>query len=56
MSDKIKELEDKIKLYELNGAARLFYALNKKLNEMADMLNKQSLTTLDICHFVQLFI
>lgn len=47
-ADKIKELEAKIKLYELNGAARLFYALNKKLNEMADMLNKQSLTTLDL--------
>lgn len=47
-ADKIKELEGKIKLYELNGAARLFYALNKKLNEMADMLNKQSLTTLDL--------
>ncbi len=47
-ADKIKELEERIKLYELNGAARLFYALNKKLNEMADMLNKQSLTTLDL--------
>ena len=47
-ADKIKELEDKLKLYEHNGAARLFYALNKKLNEMADMLNKQSLTTLDL--------
>lgn len=47
-AERIKELETKIKLYELNGAARLFYALNKKLNEMADMLNKQSLTTLDL--------
>lgn len=47
-ADKIKELEAKIKLYELNGAARLFYALNKKLNEMADMLNKQSLSSLDL--------
>ena len=44
----IEELEKKISLYELNGAARLFYALNKKLNEMADMLNKQSLTALDL--------
>lgn len=50
MSDieRIKELEAKIKLYELNGAARLFYALNKKLNEMADMLNKQTLSNLDL--------
>ncbi len=43
MSDKIKELEDKIKLYELNGAARLFYALNKKLNEMADIQGGKAL-------------
>ena len=47
-AEKIKELEAKIKMYEHNGAARLFYALNKKLNEMADMLNKQSLITLDL--------
>ena len=47
-AEKIKELEAKIKLYELNGAARLFYALNKKLNEMADMLNKQTLSNLDL--------
>lgn len=48
MARTIEEAEKVIKLYEQNGAARLFYALNKKLNEMADMLNKQSLTTLDL--------
>lgn len=46
--EKIAELESKVRFYELNGAARLFYALNRKLNEMADMLNKQSLATLDL--------
>lgn len=50
MSDqeKIKELQDRIKLYEQNGAAKLFYSLNRKMNELADLLNKQSLSTLDI--------
>lgn len=47
-AERIKELEDKIKLYEQNGAAKLFYALQRKMNELADMLNKQSLTNLDI--------
>lgn len=46
--DKIKELEERLSLYEKNGGARLFYALNRKMNEMATMLNNQSLTTLDL--------
>jgi hypothetical protein len=46
--EKIKELETRLALYEKDGAAKLFYALNRKMNEMADMLNKQSLTTLDL--------
>lgn len=44
----IQEAETIISLYEQNGAAKLFYALNRKMNEMADMLNRQSLTTLDL--------
>lgn len=48
MLNRIEELEKKILLYEQNGAAKLYYALNRKMNEMADMLNKQSLTTLDL--------
>lgn len=43
-----EELEKKIALYEQNGAAKLFYSLNRKMNEMADMLNKQTLSTLDL--------
>jgi|SRR5678809_286346 hypothetical protein len=48
MARTIQECEKIIELYEQNGAAKLFYALNRKMNEMADMLNKQSLTTLDL--------
>lgn len=46
--DKIEELQKKIALYEQNGAAKLFYALNRKMNEMADTLNKSTLSTLDL--------
>ncbi len=46
--EKIKELQSRLDLYEKDGAARLFYALNRKLNEMATMLNNQSLTSLDL--------
>lgn len=47
-AERIIELENRLKLYEQNGAAKLFYALQRKMNELADMLNKQSLTNLDI--------
>jgi len=46
--ERIRELEERIKLYETNGAAKLFYSLVRKMNELADLLNKQSLSTLDI--------
>jgi len=48
MAETIEELKKRIALYEQNGAAKLFYSLNRKMNELADMLNKQSLSTLDI--------
>lgn len=38
--------EEKIALYEQNGAAKLFYSLNRKMNEMADLMNKTNLGTL----------
>ncbi len=44
----IKELQDKLKKYEENGVAKLYYALLRKSNEMADMLNKTTLTNLDL--------
>lgn len=48
MARTLEEAEKIISLYEQNGAAKLFYALNRKMNEMADMLNRQSLITLDL--------
>lgn len=46
--DKIKELEAQILLYEQNGAAKLYYALERKMNEMANLMNKTNLENLDI--------
>ena len=40
----IEELKHKIAIYEQNGSAKLFYALNRKANEMADLLNKTNLS------------
>ncbi len=48
MAKTIEELEDRLKLYEQNGAAKLYYSLNRKMNEMADMLNRVNLANLDI--------
>lgn len=48
MARTIEEAEKIISLYEQNGSAKLFYALNRKMNEMADMLNKSNLSTLDL--------
>ena len=44
--EKIKELEGRIKYYEQNGAAKLFYALNRKMAEMADRLNDTNIKTI----------
>jgi hypothetical protein len=48
MAETVDELKARIALYETNGPAKLFYALNKKANELADLLNRQSLANLDI--------
>ena len=42
----LEELTHKLSLYEQNGAAKLFYALNRKANEMADLLNKTNISNL----------
>jgi len=44
----IEELKHKIAIYEQNGSAKLFYALNRKANEMADLLNKTNLSLLNL--------
>jgi hypothetical protein len=46
MGENIEELKKKIALYEQDGGANLFYALNRKANEMAKLLNKVDLSTL----------
>lgn len=43
--EKYEELKS---LYESNGAAKLFYSLNRKMNEMADLMNSTNLKNLDI--------
>lgn len=48
MTETIEEVKKKIALYENDGPAKLFYALNRKSNELADLLNKQSLANLDL--------
>ena len=43
MAKTIQELEEIISLYEQDGAAKLFYAINRKMNEMASLMNKTDL-------------
>lgn len=44
----IEELKAIISRYEQNGIAKLYYSLNKKMNEMADLMNKKNLSDLVI--------
>ena len=50
IKDIVPELSDteKVQRYEQNGAAKLFYSLNRKMNEMADLMNKNNLATMNI--------
>lgn len=55
LEQKIKRLEgalefanQKLAFFELNGIAKLYFALNRKSNEMADLLNKYNLTTVTL--------
>jgi hypothetical protein len=43
-----EELRNQLSRYEENGAAKLYYALNRKQNEMADLMNATNLKNLDI--------
>ena len=40
--------KDKLKLYEQDGIVGAYYALNRKLNEITNLLNSTNLTTLDL--------
>lgn len=50
IKDTPKPLTDaeKVKLYEQNGIAKLYYSLNRKANEMGDLMNKHNLGTMTI--------
>ena len=48
LKSKIAKLEEKLSKYEDNGIAQLYYSLNRKANEMADLMNNVSLKDLDI--------
>jgi hypothetical protein len=48
MAETIEELKKKITLYEQNGAAKLYYSLNRKMNEMADLMNENNLKNISI--------
>ena len=40
--------KEKLKLYEQDGIVGAYYALNRKLNEITNLLNSTNLTTLDL--------
>lgn len=48
MSESIEDLKRRIDLYEQDGIAKLYYSLNRKANEMADLLNKTNLSNLPL--------
>lgn len=48
MARTLEEAEKLISLYEQNGAAKLFYSLNRKMNEMADLFNKNNLSNIPL--------
>jgi len=46
--EEVQNLKGKLSLYEQNGAAKLYYSLNRKMNEMADMLNSNSMNNVNL--------
>lgn len=48
MARTLEEAERIIDLYEQNGAAKLFYAINRKMNEMASLMNKTNLSMIEL--------
>jgi hypothetical protein len=45
---KVAVLQKKVSAYEGNGPAKLYYSLNRKQWEMAELLNREDLTSIDI--------
>jgi hypothetical protein len=48
LQKQISYLQSKNAYYEEDGIGKLYHALNRKANEMAELLNKTSLTAIDI--------
>lgn len=48
MAETLEELQKKLSSYEQNGAAKLYYSLNRKMNEMADLMNSTNLKSLTL--------
>jgi len=48
LKSKVAKLEEKLAKYEDNGVAKLYYSLNRKANEMAELMNAINLKDLDI--------
>jgi hypothetical protein len=48
LREKIAELEAKLLQYEQNGAAKLYYSLLRKMNEMADLMNNVKLSNVSL--------
>ena len=48
LEKQIVYLEGKNSYYQQDGIGKLYHALNRKANEMAELLNKTSLTAIDI--------
>lgn len=46
--EKIERLEKLVKKYEQNGPAKLYYALNRKSWEMAEMLNSIDMKNVEL--------
>lgn len=45
---KVSVLEHKLQAYEQNGPAKLYYSLKRKMFELAELMNKKDLTTIDL--------
>lgn len=45
---KVAALEQKLQSFELPGKVKLYYALNRNMNDLADMLNGMKLKDVDI--------
>lgn len=48
MAETVEELKERLKRYEENGPAKLYYSLNRKMNEMGNLLNKTDLSKLNL--------